>query len=771
MILVVAEKPSVGRDIARVLGAGARGEGCLSGGEYIVTWALGHLVALCDPDEINPEWKKWRRDTLPMLPETLKTKVLPKTRAQFSAVKKLMLDKRVERLICATDSGREGELIFRYIYRQAGCKKPFDRLWINSMTDAAIREGFAKLKPSAQYDALFESARCRSEADWLVGMNASRAFTLRYDALLSVGRVQTPTLALIVKRDDEIARFVPRDYFELRADFGDYTGLWLHPQTGETRSFEKEPLEKARKEILGKDATIQEVIKEKKRARPPQLYDLTTLQREANTRFGFSAKKTLDIAQALYEKHKLLTYPRTDSRCLPNDMAPVVTKTLGSAEGELANFASALLPQPPRPKRVYDDSKISDHHAIVPTGARVSGKALTADEAKIYEMVFRRLIAALYPDYEYESTRVLTACQGHTFRSSGTVPLEMGWKALYTFEKKDEDGEEQLLPELHKGDMRAVKDAKLSQKKEKPPARMTTASLLTQMEQAGRELDDEELRDSMKDSGLGTPATRAAIIERLKDVGYIAEQGKALVSTQKGRNLIAVAPPEITSAETTGKWEKALSKMARSGGGTEAKVQADRFLESIRRYAAFLVDAAEVPHPDVRFEREERRSGGKAPAKRRATAKTDEPSAPTIKKSSRTAKTESADVETPKRTRTRKAPNTQRTVSAQKDSSEAPNAIKRRAETVPGAVCPLCGSGVLETERAFGCADWRNGCGFTVWKNAAQRLGGGAIDRTDFLSLLRGESREKGGVRVRLIQGKTQIERPGTKPQGDPDAR
>lgn len=753
MILVVAEKPSVARDIARVLGASARGEGCLSGGGYIVTWALGHLVALCDPDEINPEWKKWRRDTLPMIPETLKTKVLPKTRSQYSAVKKLLLDKQVERVVCATDSGREGELIFRYIYRQAGCKKPFDRLWISSMTDAAIREGFSRLKPSSEYDALFESARCRSEADWLVGMNASRAFTLRYDALLSVGRVQTPTLALIVKRDGEIARFVPRDYFELRADFGDYTGLWLHPKTKEPRSFEREIIEKAREQVLRKEAVVEEVVKEKKRARPPQLYDLTTLQREANTRFSFSAKKTLDIAQALYEKHKLLTYPRTDSRCLPDDMAPVIAKTLGSAEGGLEPFAKALLPNPPKSKRVYDNAKISDHHAIVPTGARASGKALSGDEAKIYEMVFRRLIAAHYPDYEYESTRVITACEGHRFRSNGSVPLVVGWKALYDFEKKDDEDGEQTLPELRKGDTRQVRNAKLEQKKEKPPARLTTASLLTQMEQAGRELDDEELRDSMKDSGLGTPATRAAIIERLKDVGYIQEQGKALVSTEKGRNLIAVAPPEITSAETTGKWERALTKMARSGGGEQAREQADRFLESIKRYAAYLVEAADKASPDIRFEREERRGSPKAPAKRRASARQSakgdaEPAkAKAPARSARAKKAESAGVPFP-----------EPPVESQRAAPGKQTAPRKRAETVPGAKCPLCGSDVLETERAFGCSQWRKGCGFTVWKNAAERSGGRAINRADLASLLRGESCEKGGVRVRLINGATKLE-------------
>ena len=604
--LVVAEKPSVARDIARVLGANAKGEGCLSGKGYIVTWALGHLVSICDPDEINPEWKAWRRDTLPMLPNELKTKVLPKTRSQFSAVKKLMLSSQVQDIICATDSGREGELIFRYIYMQAGCRRPVRRLWISSMTDAAIREGFANLRPSCEYDALYASARCRSEADWLVGMNASRAFTLRYGALLSLGRVQTPTLALIVKRDKEIETFVPRDYWELTADFGDYTGLWLHPKTKETRSFVKEDLERAKADIHGKKAKVAEAVREMKRTRPPQLYDLTTLQREANTRFGFSAKKTLDIAQSLYEKHKLLTYPRTDSRCLPDDMAGKITKALENLEGELQGYAEKLLPNPPHPKRVYDNTKISDHHAIVPTGVRASEKNLAPDEAKVFDLVARRLVASLYPDYEYLSARVVTECAGHMFKSTGSMPIKLGRRELYKNEKtnaKDAE-EEQMLPELNVGDMRDVLSEKITQKKEKPPARLTTASLLSQMEQAGKELDDEDLRETMKDSGLGTPATRASIIERLKQVGYIKEQGRTIISTEKGRKLIAVAPEEITSAETTGRWERALNKMARAGSAEAAAPLSEKFMGSIRRYSAFLVESADRARSDITFERE-----------------------------------------------------------------------------------------------------------------------------------------------------------------------
>ena len=639
--LIVAEKPSVARDIARVLGVNGRGEGCLRGSQYIVTWALGHLVSICDPDEIDPAWKHWSRATLPMLPDTLKTKVLPKTRSQFSTVKKLMLDPEVTDLICATDSGREGELIFRLIYDQAKCKKSFRRLWISSMTDAAIREGFSTLRPSSEYDALYMSAKCRSEADWLVGMNASRAFTIKYGALLSLGRVQTPTLALIVKRDLEIEAFVPRDYYELTADFGDYSGLWMDPATKETRSYDRAVPERVKEEILGKTAAVTEAVCEEKRQKPPQLYDLTSLQRDANVRFGFSAKKTLDIAQALYEKHKLITYPRTDSRCLPDDMIPKIKSTLGTLEGDLAPFAQRLLPTPPVPKRVYDNTKISDHHALVPTGVRASTKPLAPDEAKIFDLIARRLIAALYPDYEYRSTRVITQCEGHSFRSNGSVPTQLGWRELYRGDKPPEDAG-QTLPDLKVGDTRTVQKAEIAQKKEEPPKRLTTNTLLSQMEQAGRTIENEELREAMKESGLGTPATRAATIERLKDVGYIQEKGKALVSTEKGRQLISVVPEEMKSAETTGRWERALNKMARSGSMEQANVLYEKFMGSIRRYSTFLVEAADRADPNVPFEREPYKAKRKPAARGGAkAAPTDEAgdAAPAKPRTRRTAKT------------------------------------------------------------------------------------------------------------------------------------
>jgi len=639
--LIVAEKPSVGRDIARVLGAKEKGDGYLYGDDYVITWAVGHLVSLCEPGEFNEAWKKWNMHQLPMLPDSIPLKVLPATRSQFATVQKLMNSQKISSIICATDSAREGELIFRYIYRMAKCTKPVERLWISSMTDAAILQGFAELKPASHYDALYESARCRSEADWLVGMNASRAFSLRYDAHLSIGRVQTPTLNLIVRRDREIESFVPQDYWEVRANFGDYDGLWINPnprpsdepsdekkdekKSPETRIFDKALAERVRDEVKGRPAKVIESTREKKRFAPQQLFDLTTLQREANKKFGFSADKTLKIAQALYETHKLVTYPRTDSRYLPDDMRPKVKKTLSNLpEPYAALVQSPQMNMEAYSKRWYDNGKISDHHAIVPTDKRANLTALQPEEKSIYDMIARRLIAIHYPDYVCENAKIITAVDHHRFKSTGTVPIEEGWHAAVGWDKSgDRDPE---LPRLQPGDERKVKSASIKAGKTKAPQQHTDASILNLMENAGRDIEDEALREQMKSSGLGTPATRAAIIERLIQVGYAKRSGKHLVSTEKGRKLIDVVPTQISSAVTTGKWEKALAEMSafRDEGARTAK--SDRFMLGIRRFSEFLVDAAKQAPASVRFEKEQYKPAKKtarksAPRARKAPAK------------------------------------------------------------------------------------------------------------------------------------------------------
>ena len=621
--LVVAEKPSVAKDIARVLGVKNRAEGYLYGDDYVITWAIGHLVSLCEPGEVNAKWQKWNMTDLPMLPAEIPLKILPATQSQYKIVAKLMNSAKIDSIICATDSAREGELIFRYIYHMCACIKPVERLWISSMTDAAIKKGFETLKPSAAYDALYESARCRSIADWMVGMNASRAFSLKYNAHLSIGRVQTPTLNLIVKRDLEIENFVPQDYWEIRANFGDYEGLWINPeireQKGEnsadkgdksdkneksradTRAFSKEQAEQVKAQVNKQNATVLESTAEVKRMPPPQLFDLTTLQREANKKHGYSADKTLKLAQALYEKHKLLTYPRTDSRYLSDDMAGKIRKTLQKLPDPYAPFIAAPeMNLSMHSKRFYDNAKISDHHAIVPTEKVPSLSSLSMDEKNIYDMVVRRLIAAHYPAYEYEASRIITGVNGHRFKSTGNAPVQEGWKALYRGEKVEKG--EALLPRLAVGEGRRVEKVNIKACKTKPPVPHNDASILNMMENAGRDIEDETLREQMKDSGLGTPATRAAIIERLIQVGYAKRSGKNLVSTPKGRQLISVVPEQISSAVTTGKWEKALSAMAGFEDTELRNAKSARFLDGINKFSIFLVDAARNASAAVRFE-------------------------------------------------------------------------------------------------------------------------------------------------------------------------
>ena len=602
--LVVAEKPSVGRDIARVLKANARGEGFLSGDNYIVTWAVGHLVSLKEPDELDEKYSRWNRNDLPILPEEIPLKVLTPTRSQFKVVKQLMNDKDVDKIICATDSGREGELIFRYIYQMAGCKKPFDRLWISSMTDAAIKAGFDSLKPSKDYDGLYASARCRSEADWLVGMNATRAFTLRYNRLLSVGRVQTPTLALIVKRDGEIAAFVPEEYYELTTEFEAWKGVWFDPETKSTHIKDKTTVEEIAKRVKGKTGRVAEVKREQKRVPPQKLYDLTTLQREANRKFGFSADKTLKIAQSLYETHKLITYPRTDSRYLPDDMIPKVKHTLSL----LPEPYDALVKQAPLDfaRRIYDNSKISDHHAIIPTDRKGDLSRLTHDEKKIFDLVAKRLISNHYGDYVYDALNIVTAVESDLFKTGLNALVDPGWKAVYAGDDSEKTDAQADLPEVKENDETKLLKTSIKQQKTKPPAFYTDDTLLKAMEDAGKTIEDEELREKMKDAGLGTPATRAAIIQRLIQVGYARRERKNIVSTVKGQKLIQVVPQEISSAITTGKWERALAKMARFTSEAEIAEKQEKFMNSIRSYSAFLTDYAFNGAPQASFPQEDR---------------------------------------------------------------------------------------------------------------------------------------------------------------------
>jgi len=551
---------------------------------------------------------------LPMLPETIPLKVLKNTKAQFECVKKLMNSAEVDRIVCATDSGREGELIFRYIYQMAKCNKPVMRLWISSMTDASIKAGLTGMKPSEAYDALYLSAKCRSEADWLVGMNASRAFSLRYNAHLSLGRVQTPTLALLVKRGEEIEKFVPEDYFELIADFGDYKGTWID-ESQKTRIDTQEKAKQLEAFVKGKEGVLCESTREEKRRPPERLYDLTTLQREANRKYGYSADKTLNLAQSLYEKHKLITYPRTDSRFLTNDMVSKVESTIKKLPEPYAAYVKKILPVV-KAERIYNESKVSDHHAIIPTDKTANLSSLSQDERNVYDMITRRFVSCHYPDYVYLSAKIITDVDGQKFKSTGNVTISEGWRELYQDERKED--EENSLPDVKKGDRRKVLKTRIKAQKTKPPKPYSDDTLLKAMEDAGKTIDDEDLRDEMKDSGLGTPATRAAIITRLIQVGYAKRSAKKIEATEKGRMLISVVPEEMKSAVTTGKWERALSKMAKISSNDEMTVKEKKFMDSIRRFSTYLVDYAKSQSPAMRFPEEakpKRKTAGKTSKK------------------------------------------------------------------------------------------------------------------------------------------------------------
>jgi len=686
----VAEKPSVARDIARVLGCKQRAEGCLGGGrlpsgeECRVTWAIGHLVSLMEPEELDPRYKKWNAADLPILPTEMKLKVLPKTKAQFGVIRSLLRSRDVADVVCATDAGREGELIFRYIYQMAGCTKPVRRLWISSMTDEAIREGFAGLKPASAYDALYQSARCRSQADWLVGMNGSRAFTLRYGTLLSIGRVQTPTLEMLVRRRAEIEAFEAKPYWLVQADFGDYTGLWFDPARDDARAahriLEEGAAQAVVERVQGRPARVERATREEKRELPPQLFDLTSLQREANQKLGFTAQRTLALAQSLYEKFKLITYPRTDSRHLPKDMLQKTRQALAALGQSYAPWTGPLLAgKLPMPSRVFDDAKVSDHHAILPTPRRADMAALPADERRLFELIARRSVAVFLPPYLYDAVRVVTAVEQDRFLSTGRVERDAGWKALYralepqkTGKKSSLEEQEQALPALAVGDTRTINKASVKQEATKPPVPHTDASLLYAMEHAGREIEDTEMRERMKGHGLGTPATRAAIIERLIAVGYAQRRGKQLLATDKGVKLIGVAPADITSPETTGRWEKGLDDIARRGA------QPERFLEGIQRLCESLVHYAADQALDAAFE---------------------------------------------------------------PDPARKPSARKKSASRALEVKCPLCGQGSLsENSKAFGCSRWKQGCAFTLWKNAVLRQGGPALTETLVRALLQNGS-------------------------------
>ncbi|KOO42813.1 DNA topoisomerase III [Priestia koreensis] len=571
--LVLAEKPSVAREIARVLGCNDSKKGYIEGPKYVVTWALGHLIELKTPEDYDNRYKMWKLEDLPIIPKEMKLKVIGKTSPQFRTVADLAKRKDIKELIIATDAGREGELVARWIMEKVRWNKPFKRLWISSQTDQAIRQGFQNLKPGKEFDRLYESAVCRSEADWLIGLNVTRAMTTKYEEPLSAGRVQTPTLAMILQRDKEIEKFVPSEYWTLSANLGKFGAMWERNQ--EKRLFDKEEAERIEKKVADQQAKVVKVYS--KIAKEAQLlpYDLNELQRDANKRYGFSAKKTLSVLQKLYEQHKLVTYPRTDSRYLTTDMVDTMKERLQSIVGSYKEEVRPILQNPTLPKRVVNNEKVSDHHAIIVTDQPLFLRDLSQDERKLYDLIAKRFIALFYPAYQYESIRMDLDLNGERFVAKGNRVIDLGFKKVIG---KDGEDKESTLPPVEEGQMLSVQDVQLKSAFTEPPHRYTEADLLGKMEK----------------HNLGTPATRADIIEKLLHSESIERQNNRLFPTKKGKQLIDLVADELTSPELTAKWESELEAIAKGKGN------AREFLANIRKQTENLVSEVKMSSKEYR---------------------------------------------------------------------------------------------------------------------------------------------------------------------------
>ena len=667
--LVIAEKPSVGRDLSRVLpGPWAKHEGYLEGPDHVLTWAVGHLVQLAEPDEYDPRYKKWRMADLPIVPDRFKLVVRDeRSKKQMSVVTQELKRDDVDQVVNACDAGREGELIFAYLYEKAGSKKPVQRLWLSSMTKSAMTSAFENLRPADDYASLEAAARSRSEADWIVGMNSTRAATIRlrssFDGAVSLGRVQTPTLAIIARREEEIRAFVPEPYWLVDATFeatGDRLYGGRYHAGAQPRLKTAEEATAIVEAVRDRQGTITKLEKTTRKERAPLLYDLTSLQRDANTRFGFSARRTLAAAQRCYEEHKVLTYPRTSSRYLTTDMVAEIKPTVEhvAANRDYADGAKYVLGLDLLPlSRVVDDTKVGDHHAIIPTNSPQTIDKLSDDDRRIYDLVTRRFLAVFHPEAVFENTRVETTVAEHIFRTRGRILVVPGWRGVYgeqaeaggdgRSDDEDDEGGPQQLPRLERDETVDTRTVESLEKETKPPRRYSDASLLGAMEAAGKDLDDEELREAMKDSGIGTPATRAAIIERLIDVGYVERDARALVATEKGLSVIRLLGEHaLTSPGLTGEWERRLSLIER---GEDSR---PKFMGDIEKFAEATVQELDAKLKDVRIP---------------------------------------------------------------------------RANLGP---CPVCGNDIQENRKGFSCWSREDpGCGFVIWKNKAGKTLPAAVAR------------------------------------------
>lgn len=603
--LVLAEKPSVARDIANVLKCNKKGNGFLEGDKYIVTWALGHLVTLADPETYDKKYQKWNLEDLPMLPERLKLTVIKQSGKQFNAIKSQLNRNDVNEIIIATDAGREGELVARWIIAKSKVNKPIKRLWISSVTDKAIKDGFNNLKPGRAYENLYFAAVARSEADWYLGLNATRALSTKHNAQLNCGRVQTPTVAMIATREDEIKNFKPQTYYGIEAQTDSIKLTW-QDHNGNSRNFNKEKMDAIVKSLGHQDATVIAIDRKAKKSFSPALYDLTELQRDANKLFGYSAKETLKIMQNLYESHKVLTYPRTDSRYLSSDIVSTLPERLKACGlGEYRSLANKVLNKPIKPSKAFvDDSKVSDHHAIIPTEGYVNYSSFSDKERKIYDLVVKRFLAVLFPVYEYEQLTLQATIGKEKFIAKGKTVINAGWKEVYENHFDDEDSsddvKEQLLPQIQKGDVLKTKLIAQTSGQTKPPARFTEATLLSAMENPTKymQTSNKELVDTLKATGgLGTVATRADIIDKLFNSFLIEKRGgKDIYITAKGRQLLDLVPEELRSPATTAEWEQKLELIAKG------RLKKDVFINEMKQHTKEIV--AEIKASDKKYKHE-----------------------------------------------------------------------------------------------------------------------------------------------------------------------
>ena len=652
MKLIVTEKPSVAKDIARVLNINKGRDGYMENFEYIITWCVGHLIQLAYPEAYESKYKVWNINDLPIFPRQFKYMVNPSTAKQYEIVKSLMLSDTVEEIICATDAGREGQLIFGYVYINSDCRKPVKRLWISSMTDEAIEEGFNNLKDNKEYFSLYQSAKARSEADWLVGINATRLFTVKYNCTLTIGRVQTPTLSLIVQRQKEIDNFVSQPFYEVAADCEMFIATWFNKKG--TRIEEREKAEQIAERCQNKEATVIKLKTKRATVERPLLYDLTELQRDGNRRYGYSAEQTLDAAQNLYEKYKLATYPRTDSRYLTKDMKAKIPGLLQNirdgyrgSEGTQHCVDKVVKQKINADKRVIDDSKVTDHHAIIvtPNIRNAAGIKLPEREENILKLIVARFICVFDRKQEYDQTDLEIQIEKDKFKAKGKKVVIPGWKEVDDImlgKIKEDADDKEITINLAEGDRLMPKEIKVLTKKISPPKQYTEATLLTAMETAGKQIEDEKLREEMKSIGLGTPATRAGIIEKLISVGYVRRNKKSLVPTQNGIQLIEIVPEKLKKPDLTGEWESELGKIAKK------EVSSKYFIADIKRYVAEIIKEGKMSSTkDVNFEQTER---------------------------------------------------------------------KRKREPIGN--CPRCGRGVFENKKSFYCEGYKNfpSCKFTLWK-------------------------------------------------------